>query len=57
MLAWKIRLPSREKLLSCGESPDGIRPTISPSDVSSTSTVAAVEADTSSLRPSGASAM
>ena len=34
MLAWKIRDPSREKLLSCGESPDGIRAVMRPLRVS-----------------------
>src|SRR6478752_6993754 len=43
MLAWKIRLPSLEKLLSCGESPDGKRATICPLRVSITSTVRALE--------------
>ena len=51
MLAWKIREPSREKLFSCGESPEGIRPTILPVRVSITATTFAVDAETSSRRP------
>jgi hypothetical protein len=57
MLAWKISLPSREKLFSWGWSPDGMRPTIRCVAVSMTSTTRAVEADTSRRRPSGESAM
>jgi len=57
MLPWKMRRPLREKLISCGESPEGMRPTIRPRRVSMTSTVRAVEAETSSRRPLGDSAM
>src|SRR5919112_239338 len=42
MLAWKIRLPSLEKLFSCGLSPDGNVPTLRPVAVSRTSTTLAV---------------
>ena len=51
MLAWKIFDPSREKLFSCGESPEGMRPTIRPVRVSITSTTFAVDAETSRRRP------
>ena len=51
MLAWKIRFPSREKLFSWGESPDGMRPTILPSPVRITSTTFAVDAETRSRLP------
>ena len=57
MLAWKICAPSREKLFSCGESPEGILAVISPVRVSIESTTLAVEAETSSRRPSFESAM
>ena len=51
MLAWKIFDPSREKLFSWGESPEGMRPTMRPVRVAITSTTFAVDADTSSRRP------
>jgi hypothetical protein len=57
MLAWKILVPSLEKLLSCGESPESMRATISPLAVSMTSTTRAVDADTSSRLPSAEIAM
>src|SRR4028119_157045 len=56
MLAWKIRVPSREKVFSCGWSPEGNSPTITPRCVSMTLTLPAVEAETSRRVPSGESA-
>ncbi len=52
-----MSLPSGEKLLSCGWSPEANSPTIVPLAVSMTCTLRAVEADTSSRRPSGEIAM
>ena len=57
MLAWNTSFPSREKLFSCGWSPLGMLATIAPVLVSITLMTLAVEADTSTCRPSGEIAM
>ena len=48
-----MRLPSAEKLFSCGWSPESKEPVILPVAVSIACTLRAVDADTSMVLPSG----